>query len=269
MTIFHALILGIIEGLTEFFPVSSTGHLIIAEKLLHISEPPLFFNLIIQSGSILALLVYFRNELKQVLLLQGKEKRTEFILKMGIATAPALVLGFLLHDNIELMQQSVGIVAFMSIAVALAMDQIEKRFASNLDKNKPEEKQTFLDYLMIGMYQAVSIIPGVSRSGATVIGGITRKFSFEQSVQTAFLMGIPIMGAATAYETLKFLSQVPTVQSLYLLPTLVGFIVSFFVSLLTIKWTLPLFKTYGFKPFIIYRIGLGFLLAILLLLKIV
>jgi undecaprenyl-diphosphatase len=265
MQMWHALILGVIQGLTEFFPISSTGHLIIAEKLLGISGTPLFFNVIIQLGSILALLVVYydvllkntRDLLKNTSWRSGTQTPAfVFWLRLAIATIPALILGVLLHDDVALMQQSPLIVAITALGVAGVMWWFQKTMKHRFSTDKPESQQTVLDYFMIGMFQAVSLIPGVSRSGSAVLGGLYQKFSFEQAVHFSFLLGLPTMIMAAGYEVLQMLSIANASQGI-MIQTGIGFVTSFFVSLLTIKWTLPIFKKYGFMPFIVYRVVLG------------
>ena len=203
MSIFEALLLGIIEGLTEFFPISSTGHLIIAEHLLGISNPSLFFNIVIQLGAILAVIwIYWK---KIIILIQDFFNTPSIhstLTKLGIATIPALLAGFFLNKLIESSQNNIQLVAWMTIVVAFVLLGAEYIAKKNLLQGKKEGQKSIVDYLLIGAFQAISIIPGVSRSGITITGGILRGFSFHDAADTAFLLAVPVIFAKqkTAYE---------------------------------------------------------------------
>lgn len=262
MTFFHAFILGIVEGLTEFFPVSSTGHLIVAERLLGIQEPSLFFNVVIQLGAILAAVVYFRVRLIELikdLFIPSKRMRPLLFL---FGTIPVLVIGFLFHSLIASLQTSVLTVAITSIVIALFMIVVQNRCKKTLEHGKPREKQTWKDYIVIGLFQSISVIPGISRSGITILGALLRTFSFKDATETAFILAIPTMSAAAGYEMLQLAKTGIETSSTVVQTTAVGFIVSFIVALFTIYLTLPLLRKYGFVPFVVYRICMGIALLI-------
>lgn len=265
MTIFSSIILGIIEGLTEFFPVSSTGHLIIAEKLLGIHEPSLFFNVTIQLGAIIAACFYFRKRILRILVEAATHlsfKTTAFYYLL--ATLPALIIGAIFHSFISSLQTNIVVVATTTILVAVFFFWIERTYALNAKKENGK-KPTAIDYLTMGLFQAISVIPGVSRSGITISGALTRGFSFKEATDTTFIMAIPIMSAATGFEVFSLLKNGLSLQGDVLLHTSIGFIVAFLVALLTIAITVPLLKKYGFMPFIIYRLILGAGIILLLL----
>lgn len=264
MTLFDAAVLGVIEGLTEFFPISSTGHLILAQKLMGIVNPSLFFNTVIQMGAILAVLVYYHRDVRAIIRETFLQKTGRTIILYAIATLPVLGLGFLFHDLVETLQSTVWIVGATSLAVIPFMIMLGGK--AKLRETKPEETTapSWLQYLRVGMAQAISIIPGISRSGATILGGLSNGWTFADATKTAFLLGIPAMSAASGYELLKFMKHPGQLNGNLLSATAVGFVVSFFIALLTIHTTLPILRKYGFKPFIIYRmiLGLGILLLI-------
>ena len=256
MTFVEAAILGLIEGLTEFFPISSTGHLIIAEKMLGIHEPSLFFNVMIQLGAISALVWYMRVKVKSVIeeVLHGKFHTAMYI---GIATLPALAAGYFFHDAVKYMQSSVFVVGLATIVVALIMLVVEQARLKTSHTGKLSKEKNWKDYVVIGLWQAVSIIPGVSRSGSTMLGGLVRQFSFHDAVETSFLVGIPTMAAAGLYECYSLWKTGFTLDGNLIQTTVIGFVISFFVAYGTIAITLPILKKYGFMPFVVYRIVLG------------
>ncbi|MEK7458553.1 MAG: undecaprenyl-diphosphate phosphatase, partial [Patescibacteria group bacterium] len=180
MSIFDAIILGIIEGLTEFLPVSSTGHLIVVERLLGIREPSLFFNTVIQLGAILAAVMYLRKQIIELfrdLFVVDRQKKPLLFL---LATIPVLVIGFVFHPVIEQFQKSVIVVGVMSILIALLFAWGERAYAKSLKEGlagTTQNKLGWKEFLSIGLWQSLSVIPGVSRSGITVFGGITKKLS--------------------------------------------------------------------------------------------
>ncbi|HZZ98400.1 MAG TPA: undecaprenyl-diphosphate phosphatase [Candidatus Saccharimonadia bacterium] len=262
MNLINAAILGIIEGLTEFFPVSSTGHLIIAEHLLGITSNSVFFNTIIQVGAILAVLVFYRVRILQILEHLSQKSSRMYVLHLVIATVPVLFIGAIFHKKIELLQQSLGVVVLMTIAVAIVMWIMQRMYKATLENGKKEGEQTTFDYIITGLYQAISVVPGTSRSGITMLGAISRKFSFADAMETSFLLGIPAMAAAAGFEGLKLFSTHEAIDSSMVLATGVGFVAAFVTAIATISITLPILKKYGFTPFIVYRLVLGVILLL-------
>lgn len=258
MTFFSAIILGIIEGLTEFFPISSTGHLIIAETFMGITAPSLFFNVLIQLGAMLAVVVYFRQKLCELVRSMFTKSRTAWL--YGIGSVPVLVVGAVFHSTIVKMQKSVFVVALATLIVAGVMAVAQRIYRKTLENGRGEKQLSALDFLVVGVFQALSVIPGISRSGITMIGALSRKLSFTSAMETAFLLGIPAMAAASAFEGFKLLTSGARPDPSLLGYTVVGFVTAFAVSLLTIWATLPILKKYGFTPFILYRIAIGLFL---------
>lgn len=257
MTLLSTILLGIIEGLTEFFPVSSTGHIIVAEKILGITSPSLFFNIGIQVGAILAALLYYRKKIFS--LIQDaihKLSAKSTILYYGIATLPALITGFFLHSLISDLQSSVGVVGITTIGIAFFLLWIEKTYKKTAVSNAVHTPSV-KDFFVIGVYQAISVIPGVSRSGMTISGALTRNLTFKEATDIAFILAIPVMTIAALYEGTNLLLSGSVLTTDIFLHTVIGGIVAFFVAYATISVTVPLLKKYGFLPFIIYRIILG------------
>jgi undecaprenyl-diphosphatase len=262
MNLINVIILGVIEGLTEFFPVSSTGHLIIAEHFLGITADSVFFNTIIQVGSILAVFVYFRKRILEIIEHLSQKSSQDFVINLVIATIPVLVIGALFNKRIEMLQQSLLVVIVMTIVVALLMWWMQRRYAATLLNGKKESEKTRMDYLVTGIFQTLSVVPGTSRSGITMLGAISRGFSFADAMETSFLLGIPAMGAAAAFEGLKMFSSHQRVDHATIVATAIGFVIAFVTAVATISITLPILKKYGFTPFIIYRLVTGVILLL-------
>jgi len=255
MTIIQTIILAIIEGLTEFLPVSSTGHMIIGQKMLSL-ESTIFvkaFTVCIQFGAILSVVVLYWKRFFQNL---------DFYWKLFIAFLPAAVIGFLASDFIDSMLESVTVVAVMLILGGFLMLFVDKWF------NKPEENQdmSWKRSLKIGFFQCIAMIPGVSRSMATIVGGMTTKLSRKNAAEFSFFLAVPTMAAASGYKLLKLVMD-PTsanILSENLFILLVGNIVAFIVAMIAIKFFIDFLTKHGFKAFGYYRIGVGIIILVLI-----
>ncbi len=256
MNTFEAIILAIIEGVTEFLPISSTGHMIIGTALLGI-KPDEFvkmFTVCIQFGAILSVVVlYWKRFFKSV----------DFYLKLFVAFLPAAVFGFLLDDYIDEMLGSVTVVAISLFLGGIILLFIDRLFKDN--ENVEEKEISYPTALKIGFFQAISMIPGISRSGATIIGGMTQKLSRRQAAEFSFFLAVPTMFAASAYKMLKVYDQVNASNIPVLL---IGNIVAFVVAMLAIKSFITYLTKYGFKIFGWYRIIVGGILLILIALHV-
>lgn len=263
-TLEQSFILGIVQGITEFLPISSTAHLLITQRLFGILEPNLFFTTVIQSGSVLAIMVYFWKELTEVFehLFNRNLRDFEFFIA---GTLPVLIIGFLSRDVIAWMHQSLWVtsVALIGVAVCMALIELSKKITRTSEKAFHTEDLDWKSSAWIGLFQSLALIPGVSRSGITMIGGLTQKLSLEHATKASFLLGIPALGAATTYELLGGLLFQPVSSQLAIM-TFVGFLFAFLSSLFSIHFTIGLVKKHGFWPFVGYRVFLG--LAILFLL---
>jgi undecaprenyl-diphosphatase len=247
----QSIILGTIEGLTEFLPISSTGHLIIAQKLMGMTEINEFFTVVVQSGAILAAVIYFRKRIINIF-----TKHTNSLLSIGIGLLPALILGFIFRKSLSTLENSIPAIIITTIVGGVFFYFIETKYKDQATKSL--ESSTKIDLLTVGLFQAIALIPGVSRSGVTISGGIYRGIKIQDSIEISFIMGIPLLLIATAY---KILTVSKDISSELLFNTAVGTLFSFGVGLLGIKLTLGLVTKYGFKPFMIYRIGLGLFLV--------
>ncbi len=256
MTWWQTILIAIVEGLTEFLPVSSTGHMIIAQKILNIpsSEFVKAFTVIIQFGAILSVLVLYHKRFLQ---------SVDFYWKLLIAFIPAAVLGFLFSDKIDMLLESVTVVAIMLVLGGILMLFVDSWL------NKPSEDQSITPKkaFIIGLAQCVAMIPGVSRSMATIVGGMSQKLTRKNAAEFSFFLAVPTMFAASAYKLLKLLTnsegQAILMENINLL--IIGNVVAFIVAILAIKFFISFVTKYGFKAFGIYRIVIGSILLFLLM----
>lgn len=285
MSIFEAIVIAIVEGLTEFLPVSSTGHMIIAQSLLGVDSTEFVkaFTINIQFGAILSVIVLYWKRFyklndsvifeKSILKnLTFSEKTTEvikrsivkfdFYYKLIIAFLPAAIIGFLASDYIDAMLESVLVVAIMLVIGGVLMLFVDKWF------NKPAENQE-LDWkqaLKIGFFQCIAMIPGVSRSMATIVGGMSTKLTRHNAAEFSFFLAVPTMAAASGYKLMKLVNEPNGVQLLTdnLATLLIGNAVAFIVALAAIKFFIGYVTKFGFKAFGYYRIVVGVVLLVLL-----
>lgn len=255
MNYFEAIILAIIEGLTEFLPVSSTGHMIIGSSFMGIASDPFvkLFTVAIQLGAILSVVVlYFKRFFKSI----------NFYFKLVVAFIPAAIFGLLLSDKIDELLESplaVGISLFVGGIILLFVD---KWF--NNPTIHEEEDVTYLTALKIGFFQCIAMIPGVSRSGATIVGGMTQKLSRKVAAEFSFFLAVPTMFAATGKKLFDFYKEGNTITPEQTNLLIIGNIVAFIVALLAIKSFIGYLNKHGFKMFGWYRIVAGLIIIILL-----
>lgn len=274
MDILHAIILGIVEGITEFLPVSSTGHLTIAEKLFgyHIDAPGITaFTAIIQIGSIAAAVVYFRKDIVRVATawLQGifdGKKRDNFDYRLGwyviIGSIPVAIVGLVLKHQIETVFRSLWFVVGGLILWSLVMWYAD-RYERTLRRPRGEQAITWRDTLAIGMMQCFALIPGVSRSGATISAGLLRGLDRVTATRLSFFLGIPALVAAGALEASTQAKQI-THGGVGWGPTIIATVVAFVVGYIAIAWLIKFISRHDFSLFIWYRIAIGVLIAVLL-----
>jgi len=251
MTLFEAVVIAIVEGITEFLPISSTGHMIIAEALLgmDIDEFTKAFTVNIQFGAILSVVVlYWRRFLQS----------WTFYQKLFIAFLPAAVIGFLAGDFIDSLLENVLVVAITMFLGGILLLFVDKWF----NKENPDQEVTYPKALKIGFWQCVAMIPGVSRSAATIIGGMQQKLSRTNAAEFSFFLAVPTMAAASAYKLLKDYKHINT-ENIGIL--IIGNIVAFIVAMIAIKTFITFLQKHGFKVFGWYRIIIGLILIVLLL----
>ncbi len=249
MSFLEALILAIVEGITEFLPVSSTGHMIIASAFMGINESSFvkIFEVNIQFGAILSVVVLYWKRFFQSL---------DFYYKLLVAFIPAAIIGFLLGDFIDSLLENVWVVATSLLIGGIILLFVDKWFQSS-----NEEKVDYKKALAIGFFQCIAMIPGVSRSAATIIGGMAQGLNRKTAAEFSFFLAVPTMFAASAYKMLKGYKEITT-DNLDIL--LFGNLVAFIVAMLAIKFFISFLTKYGFKVFGWYRIVLGLFLLVLL-----
>lgn len=268
MNIIEAIILAVVEGLTEFLPVSSTGHMIITSSLLGIEKDEFtkLFEVSIQFGAILAVvLIYWRKFFEL--------HHWQFYAKLIIGAIPALVLGYLFADKIDKLLESPT-----TVAVSLLLGGVVLLFIDKAFKKPTLESDDQISYgksFIVGLCQTIAMIPGVSRSAASIIGGMSQKFTRNLAAEFSFFLAVPTMFAVTAYSL--FIKKWPdsnggVQKGIKLIMSteqntvsfIVGNIVAFAVAMLAIRFFMNYLKIYGFKIFGIYRIAAGIILLILL-----
>lgn len=265
MAWWKAVILGVIEGLTEFLPVSSTGHLIAAQDLLKFSDEHEVFAVVIQLGAILAVVAYFSRRFVTLTanLCRRDPAAWRFVATLVIASLPAAVLGLLLDDYIDAYLMHPAVVAATLAMGGFAILVIERK--SREPRESDAWNLSYRNAFAIGCCQLLALIPGVSRSGATILGGVLLGVSRSAATEFSFFMAIPVMMGASALKLMKHREHLDD----QLMPIAIGFTVAFVVALASIHWLLRFVAHHDFRAFGWYRIGAGLLLAVLLVAGIV
>ena len=268
-----AIILGIVEGITEWLPISSTGHMILVDEFLHLKVSPEFlemFLVVIQLGAICAVPVLFWDKLYPLSRKKSKEENNaiwQTWFKVIVGVLPAAVLGVLLDDILDEYLYNYIVVAIALIAYGVAFIFIEKNKAEKEFRVNSVHELSYKDALKIGAFQVLSLIPGTSRSGSTILGGMISGVSREASAEFSFFMAIPIMLGASALKILKFILEGFSATSGEIILLAIGMVVSFVVSVYVIKFLMDFVKRHDFKIFGYYRIGLGALVLIYFIIK--
>lgn len=257
MTILQAVLIGIVEGLTEFLPISSTGHMVIAQAVLGI-EPTEFtktFMVNIQFGAILSVIVLYWKRFIQSM---------TFYWKLLVAFIPAAVFGLLLGETIDMLLENVTVVALALLLGGIVLLFVDKWFTPS-----GVEKVTYPRAFGIGLYQCLAMIPGVSRSAATIIGGMSFGLTRKHAAEFSFFLAVPTMAAASGYKMLQGWEADPTVFSgNHIGILLLGNAVAFVVALFAIRSFVGFLTRHGFRAFGWYRIALGIILLVLIALKV-
>ena len=253
---FKALFLGIIEGLTEFLPISSTGHLIVAGSLIGFdAESHAVFNIAIQLGAILAVVYEYRARFIHVATHIGKDRLSNrFVLNLAIAFIPAAAIGLLFNDFIEKMLFNPVSVAAALVVGGFLILWIEKRQSRVPPKVRSVDDMRPRDALAVGLFQILALIPGTSRSGSTIMGGMVWGLDRKTATEFSFFLAVPIMVAASGYSILKNLSAFSS-QELGLIA--IGFATAFASGLIAVKALLRFVSSKNFVPFAYYRIIFG------------
>ena len=283
---FQTIIIAIVEGLTEFLPVSSTGHMIIAQNMLGVPSSDFVkaFTVIIQFGAILSVVVlywkrFFKLNPCKIFDSEAVSGKTgfarwveygrlflykyDFYWKLLVAFIPAAFFGLLFSDKIDEMLESVTVVAVMLVIGGVVMLFVDKWF----NKTTPDQTMTLKRAFNVGLFQCIAMIPGVSRSMATIVGGMAQKLTRKDAAEFSFFLAVPTMFAATGYKVLKLFLDGGTEILVNNMPALIiGNVVAFVVALLAIKFFISFVTKYGFKAFGWYRIIVGGTILVMLLL---
>jgi undecaprenyl-diphosphatase len=260
MDLFQAIIVAIVEGITEFLPISSTGHMIITEKLLGVQETEFtkLFTVAIQLGAILSVVVlYWRKFFDR--------SKIRFYVKLVIGVIPALLMGYFFADKIDRLLESTTTVIITMILGGFVLLFIDGYFRNpTVDE---EEKISFLNAFVIGVWQVIAMIPGISRSAASIIGGMHQKLARKLAAEFSFYLAVPTMLAATGYKLVKaYKSQPEILKDKHNLVALgIGNLVAFIVAMLAIKFFIGYLQKHGFRIFGYYRIIVGIILLLLMI----
>lgn len=256
MNYLQAIILAIIEGLTEFLPVSSTGHMIIGTALMNMEPTPFvkLFTIVIQLGTILSVLVlYFKRFFKSL----------SFYYKLVVAAIPASILGVLLNDYIDSLLESPLMVAVMLVVGGLILLFVDKWF--NQPKLDNSDNISYKQAFVIGMYQCLALIPGTSRSASTIVGAMTQNLTRKAAAEFSFFLAIPMMLGASVVKLYKFLKEGHTFTGEEINLLIIGNVVGFVVAIIAIKSFINILTKHGFRAFGWYRIVIGLIILALLL----
>ena len=267
MNIIESVIVAVVEGLTEFLPVSSTGHMVVTSSLLGIERDEFtkLFEVAIQFGAILSVVILYWRRFFDF-------KRWQFYVKLIIGVIPALILGFLFSDRIDSLLESPLVVAISMLAGGIVLLFIDKMF--NRPVIESEDQISYKRSFIVGIWQTIAMIPGVSRSAASIIGGMSQKFTRNLAAEFSFFLAVPTMFAATAYSVfLKKWEYNGILQKGYkvILASsenttvfIAGNVVAFAVALLAVRFFIDYLKIYGFRLFGFYRIIAGIILLALI-----
>jgi undecaprenyl-diphosphatase len=253
MSYIQAIILAIIEGITEFLPISSTGHMIIASSVMGIAHESFtkLFTVVIQLGAILSVIVLYWKRFFQT---------TDFYFKLFVAFIPAVIFGLLFNDLIDSLLENVvvvGVTLFLGGVLFLFLDKLFN------DNGKTDASPTYASAFKIGLFQVIAMIPGVSRSAATIIGGLTQKMTRKAAAEFSFFLAVPTMFAATSKKLLDYYKEGIALSGQDINVLVIGNVVAFVVAMIAIKSFIGYLTKHGFKAFGYYRIAVG--LTILLL----
>ncbi|HVA98556.1 MAG TPA: undecaprenyl-diphosphate phosphatase [Bacteroidia bacterium] len=256
MSVLQAIILGIIEGITEFLPISSTGHMIIASSLMGIASEPFTkaFTVAIQLGAILSVMViYWRRFIKSF----------DFYVKLFIAFLPAAIVGLICIKYIDEMLGDPYVVATTLLLGGIILLFVDKWFEKS--EKEPDKEISHKSALIVGFYQIISMIPGVSRSAATIVGGLSTKLNRKNAAEFSFFLAVPTMFGATCFKLYKFYKSQGGMDAKEIHLLLIGNLLAFVVAMFAIKTFITYLTKHGFKVFGYYRIAVGLLIIVLAL----
>ena len=258
MTIIQNIIISIVEGITEFIPISSTGHMIITEKLLKLQEDDFvkMFTVAIQLGAILAVVVLYWKKFFDF-------AKWQFYLKLIVGVIPAIILGFLFSKEIDKLLDS-----SLTVAISMLVGGVVLLFIDGMFKTPVIQSEAQVSYkrsFMIGIWQCIAMIPGASRSAASIVGGMQQKLTRSAAAEFSFFLAVPTMLAATGYKLLKYVKVHGSFTSEEVKTLAIGNVIAFFVAMLAIRFFINYLKKHGLKIWGVYRVVVGIILLILIL----
>lgn len=256
MNLIEAIILAIIEGITEYLPVSSTGHMIIASSFMKIAEDDFtkLFTIVIQLGAILSVVVLYWKRFFQSI---------DFYLKLFVAFIPAVFFGLLFNDVIDGLLESPLVVAISLIIGGFILLKVDDWFQTNEEDSNENAIISYATAFKIGLFQCLAMIPGTSRSGASIVGGMTQKLSRKTAAEFSFFLAVPTMLGATSKKMYDYFQMGYELSSSQINYLIVGNIIAFIVALIAIKTFIDYLSKHGFKLFGYYRIMLGIALLLI------
>ena len=252
MDFVQILILSIIQGVTEFLPISSQSHLILTSKLLGMSDQGLSFDIALHAGSLMAIIIYYYKEVTKIISIS--DEGIQYLKLIIIGSIPLPIIGLLFVDIVSENLRTINTIAFMTIVFALLLYFAERR---NHENKNSFATLSFFTIIFIGFMQTLAIMPGVSRSGIVITAALLLNYSREDSIKIAFLLSIPAIFMATVYQSMQ-LYEVGNIEILN--EHLLGMILSFIFSYITIHLFISTINKISFTPYIVYRIALGLLL---------
>ncbi len=254
MDIFQAIIIGIIEGFTEFLPISSTGHMIVASEFLGISQDALTkaYEVIIQFAAIMAVMLIYKEKISV--------KKIDLWVKLSLAFLPLAIVGFIFKDQIKTLF-NVETVAWMFIIGGVIFLIVEYFYGEKEHHVSDVEEVTYIQALWVGIAQIFSLVPGTSRAGATIIGGLLTGLDRKTSMEFSFLLAIPVMAAVSGYDLLKHYQDFANANWTAFV---IGFVTAFIVAYITIKLFLAFIQRFTFVAFGVYRIVFGIILLMII-----
>lgn len=254
-----AAILGVVQGLTEFLPISSTAHLLIGERLLGFNDPGSVFTEMIQLGSIFAIVWLYRRKVMDVVIgIPSRPEARRFALMLVVAVAPALVVGAVASDFVEsVLHKSIVTIAVAFIAGGVVMLLVER--ALRTPRTRSVDDTTTGQALGIGLFQVLALVPGVSRSGATIVGGLLTGLDRPTAAEFSFFLAMPTLAATFAHSLIELRGQITADRTTELV---IGFVMAFLASLVVVRPFLAVVRRMGFAPFAWYRILTGIVLLV-------
>jgi undecaprenyl-diphosphatase len=274
--IIKAIIIGIVEGLTEFIPVSSTGHMILAGSIINFKQEPFvsMFEVVIQLGAILAVVVLYWNKIRDSVIdffnyIFTKGKKGEVGFRFGIniivGSIPAMIIGLILHDKIKsLFTAEAVVIGFIVGGILLII--IENKFRKNKHAIRDIDRISPIDSLKIGFFQCLAMWPGMSRSASTIMGGWIAGLSTTVAAEYSFFLAIPAMVGSSGLDLIKF--DYSTMNATYVISLIVGFVVAFIVALVVMRKFIDYLKKRPMRVFAVYRVGAGIIFALFMFLGI-